>query len=658
MSGPYRPGVVKRPLRVLIVEDRDNDLLLLLHELDRAGYAVTHSRVETLPALRTALAEGDWELVLSDFSLPTMTAHDVLRTMKADRPELPCIVISGTIAEESAVDVLKAGARDFVVKERMARLVPAIERELRESMERRRLLAAESTLHETRERMQFALDAVGVGTWESDLLTGRTNWSEVLERLHGLAPGTFEGTFDAFIKRIHSDDRQAVVEQIERLQRDRSDCRLEYRTNWPDGSVHWILGMGRTFCDDQGRPVRAAGVGMDVTAQKRLEDQFRQAQKMESVGNLAGGVAHDFNNLLTVIAGCCDLTAPHVAPGSEAAESLEGIRAAAVSASALTRQLLTFSRRQVVVPRLLDLNETLTGFSKILRRLVEENVHIEIKLTPSLPLVSVDPGQIEQVLLNLVANARDAMPEGGNVTIETSTTMLNADKRPTPSEMPGGAYVVLSVSDTGSGMSKDVQSHLFEPFFTTKPLGRGTGLGLATVYGIVKQSEGHICVHSEPGSGTSFRIHLPAVSASSGTERADEKNEAITLTGSETILLVEDNAPLRRLTEKILQRHGYTVLVASNGAQAQQICVEHQGPIHVVFMDVIMPGKSGPAIGEWICQRRPDTKIIYTSGYTGDAVDRHGVFRPGNMFLQKPFNARQLTCAVRDVLSAHSSPSA
>jgi PAS domain S-box-containing protein len=571
------------------------------------------------------------------------------------RSDLPCIVISGTIAEEAAVDVLRAGARDFVVKERLTRLVPAIERELRESVERRRLRAAEATLQDTRERMQFILDAVDIGTWESDILSGRTIWSEVLERLHGLEPGTFGGTSDAFIAAIHPDDRQDVLERIRQAQRDRADSRLEYRTKWPDGSVHWIVGIGRTLCDDEGTPVRAVGVGMDVTAQKRLEEQFRQAQKMESIGNLAGGIAHDFNNLLTVIVGCCELAAARSAVDRDVAESLEGIMSAAVSASALTRQLLTFSRRQIVTPRLLNLNDTITGFEKILRRLVEENVHIDFRLAPRLDLVRVDPGQIEQVVLNLIANARDAMPDGGTVAVETRNVKWDAHESRSDSEVPPGAYVLLSVSDTGCGMSSEAQAHLFEPFFTTKPAGRGTGLGLATVYGIVKQSGGQIFVQSEPGVGTTFRIYLPVAPSSTDSGSVKEKDGAIDLTGSETILVVEDNAPLRRLTERILRRYGYAVLIAANGAQAQQICSEHPGPIHVVLMDVIMPGDSGPLVGQWIAQRRPGTKIVYMSGYTGDAIDHHRIPEQASAFLQKPFDATQLARVVREVLSAEQS---
>jgi two-component system cell cycle sensor histidine kinase/response regulator CckA len=643
-------AIATNALRVLIVEDSDDDLLLLLHELDRGGYAVSYTRVETTDGLRSALEE-DWQLVLSDFSLPTMTAHDVLRVVRAERPDLPCIVISGTITEEAAVDVLRGGARDFVVKERMARLLPAIERAVSEAAERQRLRATEATLRETRARMQFALESVGIGFWDWNVRSGRTIWSDVLERLHGLQPGTFGGTHEAFIDAVHPDDRQQVLRSLEQARRDSADSRIEYRTLWPDGSMHWMIGIGRMFFDDEGKVVRAAGVGMDITTQKQLEDQFRQAQKMESIGNLAGGIAHDFNNLLTVIVGCCELAEARVQSDPDAAESLEGIRTAAVSATALARQLLTFSRRQIVTPRLLDLNDSITGFERILRRLVEANITIDVRLAPWLRTVRVDPGQVEQVLLNLVANARDAMPDGGTVTIETRTATVNAHASRTHSDVAPGEYVLLAVSDTGCGMSPEVRARLFEPFFTTKPPGQGTGLGLATVYGIVKQSGGHILVRSTPGRGTTFEVYLPSEASSRDGGPEEGKRSATSLAGTETILVVEDNASLRRLNERILQRYGYTVLVAGEGEEALRICADHQGPIHLVLVDVVMPGDSGPVVGEWICERRPGTKIVYMSGYTGEAVNRHSMLRPGTVFLQKPFDATQLARTVRDVLS-------
>jgi two-component system, cell cycle sensor histidine kinase and response regulator CckA len=631
-----------RPLRVLVVEDRDDDVVLLLEELRRGGYDVTHGRVETEENLALALQHASWDILISDFSLPAMTAHDVLKTKSRLRPDLPCIVISGTVAEESAVDVLRAGARDFVVKDRMTRLVPAIDRELREAADRQRFKQSEESLSQMRERTQFALDTVGVGTWESNLSAGTMSWSDVMERLHGLPAGTFGGTCDAFVALAHPDDQAAVRGLVTGVNGDGAGLRVEYRTCRPDGSPRWMAAIGRTVRDESGQPVRAAGVALDVTAQKQLEDQFRQAQKMESIGNLAGGVAHDFNNLLTVILGECEITSMQQPAGGDVAQSLDAIRGAAVSAAALTKQLLTFSRRQVVSPRLLDLNETVRSFSKILRRLVEESVQLDFQLAPAPQPVWADPGQIEQVLLNLVANARDAMPEGGRVTIATSPVTGNGT-RPRAA-LPPGSFVELSVADTGSGMSREVQARLFEPFFTTKPVGSGTGLGLATVHGIVKQSNGHISVQSTPGKGTTFTVHLPMASraAENGAGLSDG---ATLLDGTETILVVEDNTALRRLTERILRTHGYTVLGAANGVQAQRLAEGHAGDIAVMLTDVVMPDHSGPVLAESIRSRRPATKVVYMSGYTA-----HHDRAQGHAFLQKPFTSKQLLATVRAVL--------
>jgi two-component system cell cycle sensor histidine kinase/response regulator CckA len=651
MDAEHRTARDGKPLRLLLVEDRHDDALLLLQELEHGGYAVSHRRVETVEALRSALAsEDNWELVVSDYSLPTMTARDVLKVLNDVRPDLPCIVVSGTIGEEAAVEVLRAGARDFLAKGRLVRLLPAIQRELTDAVRRRRQIAAEAALREMRDRMQFALESIGIGVWESDPSRGRTSWTEVMERLHGLPPGTFGGTAGAATATIHADDRRIVHERVEAAVRDHQDLRLEYRTKWPDGSVHWILTIGRTVRDANGHAMRI-GVALDITTQKHLEEQVQQTQKMESIGNLAGGIAHDFNNLLTVIIASSELVGERVPADTDAAEPLEEIRAAAMSASALTRQLLTFSRRQILVPVVVNLNEILEGFWKILRRLVEENVALEFRLAPEVVPVRVDPSQIEQVLLNLVANARDAMPDGGMVTIETSPVTVEAAGHSTHPDVPAGNYVLLSVSDTGLGMTPEVQTRLFEPFFTTKPRGRGTGLGLATVYGIVKASGGHISVHGQQGVGTSFRIYLPVASASTEAPLRQQQPPVVKQTGGETILIVEDNASLRRLTARVLAQHGYHVLVAPDGVQAQRICREHSDRIDVVLMDVIMPGESGPTVAEWIRQHRPGTKVIYMSGYAGDALDRHRVLDSSNVFLSKPFDTPQLLRAVRQALS-------
>jgi hypothetical protein len=635
----------------LIVEDSADDEAMLLEELRGGGFEVVHVRVQTAEAMRAALVEQTWDVIMSDYSMPTFTGLGALAVLKETGIDIPLIIASGTIGEETAVEALKAGASDFLVKDRLARLIPAIERETREADGRRARRAAERSLSETKERMQFALESAGVGIWESDIASGRTSWSDILEQLHGLPVGAFPGTFDAFIECIHADDRQRVLNRISESFRNRLDSRLEYRTMWPDGSTHWIAGIGRTFYSEAGEPIRAVGVGLDITAQKNLEEQFRQAQKLEAIGGLAAGVAHDFNNLLTIVTGYCELLADRFAEDAAAIQDLDEIRRAGTSATALTRQLLAFSRRQIVAPRAVDLNSILSDSYKMARRLVEENVQIDLRLADHLVPIHVDPGQIEQVLLNLVINARDAMPDGGVVTIETENAVVDEAYARTHLEVYPGSYVLLSVSDTGSGMSPEVQSRLFEPFFTTKERGRGTGLGLATVYGIVKQSGGHIWVYSEVGMGTTFKMYWPVAPTTELPATASARQAPAELQGSETVLVVEDEASLRALTERILQRYGYTVLLAANGEEAQRVCTEHQGPIHVVLMDVVMPGKSGREVGEWIGQCRPETKIIYLSGYTDNAIVHHGVLDPGTTFLQKPFTSDVLLNTIRGVLS-------
>jgi len=640
-----------RPLRVLIVEDSDDDATMLLEELRRGGFEVVHRRVQTAEAMRAALMEQPWDVIMSDYSMPTFTGPGALAVLKETGIDTPLIIASGTIGEETAVEALRAGAADFLVKDRLARLIPAIERETREAEDRRARRAAEAALAQEKARKQFALEAAGVGIWELDIPSGTLYWSGVLEQLHGLPVGAFEGTFDAFIERIHADDRQRVLDGISESLRHQLNSRLEYRTTWPDGSIHWIADVGRTIYSEAGEPVRAIGVGIDITPQKTLEEQFRQAQKLEAIGGLAAGVAHDFNNLLTIVGGYCELLTERLAEDGEALKDLEQIRHATTSATALTRQLLAFSRRQILAPRLVDLNDALSDSRKMLRRLVEENVQVDFRLADGLAPIHVDPGQIEQVLLNLVINARDAMPDGGVVTIETNSAIVDETFARTHLEVQSGSYVLMAVSDTGGGMSPEVQARLFEPFFTTKERGRGTGLGLATVYGIVKQSGGHIWVYSEVGIGTTFKVYWPVASGTERPATRPAKQASTGLHGSETVLVVEDEVSLRALTERILQRHGYSVLLAANGEEAQRLCTEHQGTIHVVLMDVVMPGRSGRAVGDWIEQRRPETKIIYLSGYTDNAIAHHGVLEPGTRFLPKPFTSDVLLTTIRQVLS-------
>ena len=382
---------------------------------------------------------------------------------------------------------------------------------------------------------------------------------------------------------------------------------------------------------------------------RQTEEQLRQAQKMEAIGQLAGGVAHDFNNLLTVITGYTDLLMSDLPAGAPTLANLEEIRSAAERASWLTRQLLAFSRRQILAPQVLDLQVLIGNLEKMLHRLIGEDVVLKTELVPSLARIKADPGQIEQIIMNLAVNARDAMPTGGDLTIETDTVLLDESYPIKSVDVPTGLYVLLAVTDTGCGMDVETQKRIFEPFFTTKEVGKGTGLGLSTVYGIVKQSNGFIWVYSEPGRGTTFKIYLPALAEDVQTEKTKSLPVQQRI-GVETILLVEDAAPLLALAKKVLERSGYTVLGAGNLAEALKTAEAHNWAIHLLLTDVIMPGGSGPDIADRLKERCPDLKILYMSGYTGTAMAHQEILEFGRPLLQKPYSPDALLQKVREVL--------
>jgi two-component system cell cycle sensor histidine kinase/response regulator CckA len=396
-------------------------------------------------------------------------------------------------------------------------------------------------------------------------------------------------------------------------------------------------------------PGRHFSVMHDVTERRKLEEQLRQSQKLESVGMLAGGIAHDFNNLLTVIAGYSQLTLRHLDKADPLARNIEEIEKAAKRATVMTRQLLAFSRKQVLQPRVLDLNSIIAGIEKMLGRLVGEDMELRTAPGDGLGQVKADPGQIEQVILNLVVNARDAMPKGGKITIETANVYLDQEYTLRHIGVQPGWYAMVAVSDTGDGMDAEMQKHIFEPFFTTKEQGKGTGLGLSTVYGIVKQSGGNIWVYSEVGVGTSFKIYLPLVEAQV-TEPDAHAERPESVAGTETILLAEDEEMVRNLARKCLKMHGYTVLEAANPEEALLICEQHEGPIHLVLTDVVMPRMSGTLLAEEVLKLRPDTRVLYMSGYTDQAIVHDGVLDGDIAFIGKPFTPDALVLKVVEVL--------
>jgi nitrogen-specific signal transduction histidine kinase len=388
----------------------------------------------------------------------------------------------------------------------------------------------------------------------------------------------------------------------------------------------------------------------DVTERKRIEQQYLQAQKLDSIGRLAGGIAHDFNNLLSVIAGYGELVLADLKePGAARSRVLEILRATE-RATGLTRQLLAFGRKQVIEPRVLDLNATAQDAERMLRRLIGEDIDIAMKLAPDLGRIQADPGQVEQVIINLAVNARDAMPRGGKLTIETTNVALDDDAVRGYVDVKPGHYVRLCVSDTGVGMDRETREHLFEPFFTTKEAGRGTGLGLATVYGIVKQSGGHVWVYSEPGWGTTFKVYFPRFGDVAEPGRpAIEAGPAPG--GTETILVVEDDEMIRSLIRDILESTGYRVLVADDPESGMKLIGEEQ-EIHLLLTDLILPGMSGRELVDKVVELKPDIRVLFMSGYSDEAVARHGILEPGLAFLQKPFSRDALVRKVREVLDS------
>jgi PAS domain S-box-containing protein len=422
---------------------------------------------------------------------------------------------------------------------------------------------------------------------------------------------------------------------------------VAYEVTWKDRRFESHV---QPLRDGEGVIQGVIGVALDITERERLTDQLRQSQKMQAVGELAGGVAHDFNNLLMVVKGHSQLLLDRIPESSPLRLSVEQVEKAADRAAALTRQLLAFSRKQVLQARVMDLNDTVAGMIRMFSRVIGENIQMAFVPGGKLGRVKADPGQIEQVLLNLVVNARDAMPSGGRLTIETSNVELDRGYSATHPSFEPGFYVMLTVSDTGCGMDAQTQARMFEPFFTTKGPGKGTGLGLATVYGVVKQSGGYIYVYSETGRGTTFKIYLPQVTAELDIVSPDTEKRRSSR-GTETILFVEDEQSVRELVRDYLVGAGYCVLEASDGVQGLKVAAAHPGPIHMLITDVVMPHLSGPELANKLSAQRPALKTLFISGYTDDTVFRHGVLEGGVAFLQKPFNLKALALKIREVLS-------
>jgi PAS domain S-box-containing protein len=493
--------------------------------------------------------------------------------------------------------------------------------------------------------------------WDWDILDGSLEWFGNIDERLGYNPGEFPRTLDAWEKIIHPDEHDRVMTALDQHLKMHKPYMEEYRVQRKDGTFCYWTDRGTAFWDEKGNPFKMIGACEDITERKRaeeentvLQEQLRQSQKMEAVGRLGGGIAHDFNNLLTIIKGYSQLSLLDLKESDPLWGNIQEIQKATQRATDLTRQLLAFSRRQILDLKVLDLNILLRELDKMLRRIIGEDIELVTLLSGDLGRVKIDPGQIEQVILNLAVNSRDAMPSGGKLTIETANVVLDEEYAHAHVAVIPGHYVRLSISDTGVGMPRELKEKVFEPFFTTKEKGKGTGLGLSMVYGIVKQIGGNIWVYSEPGHGTTFKIYLPRVEEQLDTFHALDETD-YSPRGSETVLLVEDEQEVRLLAHRLLSQQGYRVLEATNGVEALHVAQEHGGEkIHLLLTDVVMPQMGGKELADQLKIFRPDVKVLYTSGYTDDAIVHHGVLEPGTHFLQKPFSPKTLSHKVREVL--------
>ena len=639
-------------LRVLMVEDSPTDAKLVVQALRSMGIDMEFERVEDPESMRRALEMRTWDFVLSDWSMPKFSAMGALEVLKNTGKDLPFIIVSGTVGEESAVDAMHAGAHDYVLKDKLGRLGPAIERELRECKARGALREAQGRFSRLSESGIIGINIADihgnileandaymkmVGYSREELLQGAIRWAD-------LTPPEFRHLADEA-------EAQLLATGIA--------TPWETQTLRKDGSrISMLVGVAMleyprciAFTADITERKRAeAGRARAEEALRKSEEQLRQAQKMEAVGRLAGGVAHDFNNVLSVIMSYGELIVGDLKPADPLRADIEEIRKAASRAAGLTRQLLLFSRQQVVEPKVMDLNEVLASMDKMLQRILGEDVELVSVPAKAAGRVKVDPSHVEQVILNLVVNARDAMPTGGKLTIETANVVLDEDYASHHVPAKAGPHVMMAVSDTGLGMDRETQTRIFEPFFTTKEKGKGTGLGLSTVFGIVQQSGGSIWVYSEPGKGTTFKIYLPRVDAE--LDVLSPSVAPTTLRGTETVLLAEDEEQVRSIVLNVLLRQGYHVIPAQNGGEALLLAERHSGTIDLLLTDVVMPTMSGPELAKRLAATRPDMKVLCMSGYTDDSIVRHGVLESGVAFIQKPITPTLLMTKVREVLDA------
>ena len=633
---------------VLVIEDNADHAEMVRVMLAHArGPRWTVASADTLAEARAWLERNHADVVLLDLNLPDSQGPVTARLLCGERPGLPVVVCTSLTDEAVAFEAMHNGAQDHLVKGEFEGAL--LSRTLRLAIERKRsrdvteVLRSREALQERERTFRLLFEQNPQPMWVFDWETTRfLEVNEAAVEHYGYSREEFLGMSLADIR--PREDLPLLEAHLGGPPSGPS-ARGTWRHLTKDGRVIEVEVTGHDI-EFAGRPSRLI-VSHDVTHRNQIQAQQVQSQKMEAIGRLAGGIAHDFNNLLGVITGYVGLLMRDLPEGRPRHRAAEVIKAAD-RASALTRQLLTFSRTQVSQPRVLDLNAVVAEMGEMLRRLVGEDVQLVTRCGQDLGRVRADPSQVEQVLLNLVVNARDAMPQGGRLLVETANLDLDAPYAATHAAVPAGRYVMLAASDTGTGMTPDVVARIFEPFFTTKASGKGTGLGLATVYGIVKQSGGQIFVYSEPGHGTTFKVYLPRIDGPADAAASGQATAA--RGGHETVLLVEDDGSLRDVIREMLQEKGYTVLAAPNVAQALEIGGRVGSPVDLVLTDMVLPDRSGRALADELRRKAPSTKVVFMSGYTDDKVTQDGALLPGQHFIEKPFDQESLVRKVRAVL--------
>ncbi len=506
----------------------------------------------------------------------------------------------------------------------------------------------EEQIRKSQQRLSMALEAARAGAWEWEIGSDRTFWSPENYALMGLPAGSGFATYDDWLARVHPDDREWVQAEVAEAVEKRGDLDFEYRVVWPDGTLRWLRDIGKMMLDNGGAPIGMYGIQIDVTEQKLLEERLRRSQRMEAMGLVAGSVAHDFNNLLTVIAGYGERLRIDPSLDESLAPKVEQILIAAKRAASLTHQLLAFGRRQVLRAQALDLNRMIGEMEALLVRTLGENVRVTVRQAKDLGCVRADRGQIEQVLLNLVVNARDAMPTGGSLTLETFEIDGGESQGEGLPPLAPGRHVGIRIRDTGHGMDAPTLERIFDPFFSTKPAHKGTGLGLASVYGIIKQSGGQIRAESEPGRGTTFVIYLPRVEekerAAGSAERKDGKES-----GDESILVVEDEPAIRELISTSLGSRGYSILTAASAEEALDMVGDRKVPIDLLVTDVVLTGLTGPALSDRLAEHYPGLKVLFMTGYGHDVLGHHAAVDDMEI-IHKPFSLSELAHRVREVI--------